>query len=119
MKLSGSLVLGTEVVGFQISPDGQHVVYAVGPVGDASGAVHALHSAAISGGSNHTLASVLPTASITSYQITPDSSQVVYMALNADGSGSTLHVVPIDGPETATVRLSDPNGPPWVNEFEI
>lgn len=119
MKLSGSLSPGTEVVGFQVSADGQYVVYAVGQVGDASGAVHALHSAAISGGSSHPLASVLPPASITSYQITPDGSRVVYIIQDAEGTGSAVYMVPIGGPDTATIRLSSPSGPPRVNGVAV
>ncbi len=110
-NISGSLIDGREVYNFQLSPDGQHIVFA------ASGDVvdkYNLYSAPVrQTGQPASPIQLNPTGmpdregeifTQYPYWISPDSSWVAYQS----NSNDQYNVVPLSGPASASVQINQP-----------
>jgi Tol biopolymer transport system component len=95
IKLNGSLSSNQTVQWFEISPDGQRVVYGIDELIDNSGE-SALYSVPTTGGGGTLLATLVP-HHITLYMISADSSRVVYTDQSQKLSGEALFSVAITG----------------------
>jgi Tol biopolymer transport system component len=107
VKLNAPLVSGGEVLGFEISPDSQRVVYSADqesdnvaelysvPIGGPASAGIKLNGPLVAGGN----VGDLP-------QISPDSRYVVYYADQDADNVFELYSVPIGGPASAGIKLN-------------
>ena len=95
-KLSGVMPPNGDIKGFEISPDGQYVVYVADQQTDQAFELYSVH---ISGNSPPLrLSGLLPSgSSIHSFKISPDSNRVVYTAEQDTLGVVELYSVPIGG----------------------
>jgi Tol biopolymer transport system component len=122
VKLNGSLVANGDVgfapaqSYFSISPNSTRVIYLADQDTDnllelysawIDGSVTAIK---ISGPQLGVNVGVYPG----SFQISPDSSRVIFSSLQSSATNHELHIVPIAGPASAGMRLSDPLRAPTV-----
>jgi Tol biopolymer transport system component len=119
IKLSGTMPTFGDVQDFQISPDGQYVVYRADQ--DTDEAIE-LYSVPMNGGIPVRLNGALPTGSdvADNYKISPDSSRVIYRADQQIDEVWELYSVPLAGPASAGVKLNGAlvaNGNVWKIEI--
>ena len=95
MKLSGDMVLGGDVLSYQISPDGKYGVF----MADArTNTIVELFSVPLAGGGRTRLSGTLPAGSVVQdFLISPDNQKVVYWIQDADGICTGIYLVPISG----------------------
>ena len=103
VKLNRDIPVGDEVVDFKISPNGAHVLYRTRRT--ASGPVE-LFSVPIGGGDSARLSGTLVSGDVGEYQITPNSSRVVFLADGNRADITELYSRAIDG-SGSRVRLND------------
>ncbi len=120
IKLNGPLVLNGNVVDYKISPDSSRVLYRADQV---TNGVFELYSVPIAGPAMEGIklnGSLVTNGSIFEFQVSPDSSQVVYRADQQTDEVFELYSVPLAGPSSAGVKL---NGSLALNgdivEFQI
>ncbi len=102
------------IFSFQISPDGQRVVYHTEEIFITTNQV--LVSVPIDGSQAPVRLNNLGATQVTAYVITPDGTRVVYLD-NEDGfTQPDLYVVPIDGSEAPLLLSADPG---TVESFEL
>jgi Tol biopolymer transport system component len=106
IKLNGALVAGGNVGFFQISPDNGRVVYLADqqtatvvelysvPLGGPAAAGVKLNGALVAGGNTF------------GFEISPDSSRVVYLADQQTDTILELYSVPLGGPAAAGIKLN-------------
>jgi Tol biopolymer transport system component len=103
-----------DVQDYQISPDGNWVVYRADQ--DTDGVVE-LYSVPLSGGAPVKLNPPLPPGGdVSNFTMSPDSNWVVYMADQDTDGVLEFYSVPIEGPASASVKLSGPMAS-GANEF--
>jgi Tol biopolymer transport system component len=107
IRLSGPMPGPGDVLDFQVSPDGQYVVYRADQDIDD---VFELYSVSVLGGTPVRLNGLLPSGSSVAddYQISADSSRTVYRAPQDQTGVIELYSVPITGPAGAGVKLNRP-----------
>ncbi len=106
VQLNSPLVAGRSVDGFRISPDGSRVVYTSDEV---SAGIFELFSVPITGPASSNVRlhrSVTQPRGVDRFQISPDSTRVVYRSNQRTSDALELFSVPITGPDTASVQLS-------------
>jgi Tol biopolymer transport system component len=106
VKLNGPLVTGGDVSSFQISPDSSRVVYRADQDADN---VKELYSVPIAGPDSAGVklnGALVTGGDVSSFQISPDSSRVVYRADQDTDNVNDLYGVPIAGPASAGVKLN-------------
>jgi len=95
-----------DVQNYEISPDGNWVVYRADQ--DTDG-VNELYSVPLAGGAAAKLnAPLTPGGDVSNFTISPDSRRVVYMADQDTDGVLEFYSVPIEGPASASVKLSGP-----------
>jgi Tol biopolymer transport system component len=108
-KLNPSLgVDNGRVLDFQISPDSSRVIYRVDVEADG---LAELYSAPISGQGSPVVKLNIPVqweGVNFNYQISPDSSRVVYLAADIHEWSLSLFSVPLEGPASASIKLNRP-----------
>jgi Tol biopolymer transport system component len=121
VKLNGSLVTGGDVLAFQISPDNSRAVYRADQDADE---IFELYSVPLAGPASAGIKLNEPLVAGGSvwveFQVSPDSSRVVYIADQQTYGNFELYSVPLNGPAIAGVKL---NGPlvagGGVGEFKV
>lgn len=113
---------GSSVGNFEISPDSKWVVYDVMPSGGYGGL--GLYSVPITGPATSYVrlnGRLAPSGYVGNHRITPDGSQVVYVAWQEESNGYQLYRVPLTGPASAAVALSEPllAMNPWEILFQL
>jgi hypothetical protein len=106
VKLNGALVSGGDVLAFQISKDSCRVVYLADYYSDG---VDEIFSVPLAGpvGDNIKLNGVLVTGGdVWTFQVSPDSSRVVYQADQQTNETLELYSVPLNGPASSGVKLN-------------
>ena len=117
LKLNGTLT-GDSITSFKISPNSSHVVYGEGVGLGFSSRPNRLHSAPLSGGSSVELASVGTDRRVSSYEISPNNSRVVYRADPDILNTIELYSAPRDG-SSAPIQLNNDLMTGDVESFEI
>lgn len=107
---------------FDISPDGQYVVFAGDPAYNRnSGPRRNLYSIPIAGGQLTQLNVALPNSEVSEFQISPDGRWVVFMASQPGTNGTAMthgYSIPITGSVPNTI--SDSSGScGWISAYEI
>ena len=116
VQLNSALLEFSEVSGFKISPDSQHVVY---KVAQNNAQLTELYSVPVAGGAAIKL-NRGPVASndVAQFKITPDSQRVIYSAIHQTANQQNLHSVPITG--GPSLKLNDPLAEnQYINAFVI
>jgi hypothetical protein len=109
IKLNGTLVPGGNVVGFNISQDSSRVVYTADQETDNH---FELYSVPLAGPAaagiklNGVLGAVGSVNGV--FRISPDSSRVVYNAIQETATAYDLYSVPLAGPAAAGIKLNRP-----------
>lgn len=117
VKLTSLLYPESRLSNFAISPDSSRVIYLSRTEEDSD---YELHSVPISGPASESVklskSSINGTINFSEYQISPDSNYVVFIADQVIDGDFELFRVPIIGPATSAVELSNE---PDVMKFDI
>jgi dipeptidyl aminopeptidase/acylaminoacyl peptidase len=106
VKLNGALVIGGSVYYFRVSPDSSRVVYRADQ--DTTG-VNEIYSVPLNGPANAGVklnGALVTGGDVSDYQVSPDSSQVVYRADQDTDDVSELYIVPLAGPDSEGIKLN-------------
>jgi Tol biopolymer transport system component len=106
LKLNEALVPGRNVDVFKISPNGGRVVYIAD---QETNSVHELYSVPIGGPADAGIKlnkALTPNGDVSDFQISPDSSRVVYLADQDNVGFLELYSVPLAGPNASGVKLN-------------
>jgi len=106
IKLNGTLVPGGNVVGFNISPDSSRVVYTADQETDNHFEIYSVSLAGPAAAGIKLNGALAALGNVGNFQISPDSSRVVYRANQQTATALELYSVPLGGPAAAGVKLN-------------
>ena len=104
--LNGPMIEGGNVLSFQFSPDSSTVVYRADQETDGVFELYSVPAAGPSGGAIKLNPALTPGGIVFSFQISPDSSRVVYMAEQDTDGVLELYSVPLYGPASSVRKVN-------------
>ena len=121
VKLNGALALNGDVLDYKISPDGTRVVYRADEIVDGRLEIFSVSINEPATGHIKLNGSLTPiNGQVVAYEISPDNSRVIYLAVQQTAGTTELYSVPLIGPAAAGVKLNNTlveNGA--VSDFQI